>query len=59
MIVEKIHETVSLRQNKRFENFISFNTENGNKAKNDFQKTSVKYSIMQSMEKQWKTCEIV
>ena len=38
MIVEKIHEIKSFKQSKWLENYISFNTQKRNKAKNDFEK---------------------
>ena len=38
MVVEKIHEIISFKQNKWLENYISFNTQKRNRAKNDFEK---------------------
>ena len=38
MIVDKVHEIISFKQSKWLENFISFNTQKKNKAKNDFEK---------------------
>ena len=38
MIVEKIHEITSFKQNKWLECYISFNTQKRNTAKNDFEK---------------------
>ena len=38
MIVEKIHEIISFKQNRWLEGYISFNTQKRNKAKNDFEK---------------------
>ena len=37
MIVEKIHEIISFKQSKCLENYISFDTQKRNKAKNDFE----------------------
>ena len=38
LIVEKIHEIISFKQSKWLEQYISFNTQKGNRAKNDFEK---------------------
>ena len=38
MVIEKIHEIISFKQSKCLENYISFNTQKRNKAKNDFEK---------------------
>ena len=38
MIVEKIHEIISFKQSKWLENYISFNTQKRNKAKNVLEK---------------------
>ena len=38
IIVEKIHEIISFKQNKWLEKYINFNTQKRNKAKNDFEK---------------------
>ena len=38
MIVEEIHETISFKQNRWLEKYISFNTQKRNEAKNDFVK---------------------
>ena len=38
MVVEKIHEIIYFKQNKWLEKYINFNTQNRNKAKNDFEK---------------------
>ena len=38
MIVEKIHEIISYKQSRWLENYISFNTQKRNRAKNDFEK---------------------
>ena len=38
MIVEKLHEIISIKQSKWLEKFISFNTQKVNSAKNDFEK---------------------
>ena len=38
MIDEKIHEIISFKQSKWLENYISFDTQKRNKAKNDFEK---------------------
>ena len=37
-VVEKIHEVMSFKQSKWFENYINFNTQKRNKAVNDFGK---------------------
>ena len=41
MIVEKIHEIISFKQNRWLEKYISFNTQNRNKAKKISKKTSL------------------
>ena len=41
MVVEKIHEIISFKQSKWLESYISFITQKRNKAKNDFEKTSL------------------
>ena len=38
MVVEKFHEIISFKQSKWLENFISFNTQKRNRAKNFFEK---------------------
>ena len=38
MVVEKIHETISFKQNKWLGNYRSFNTKKRNRAENDFEK---------------------
>ena len=38
MIVETIHEIISLKQNKWLEKYKNFNTQKGSKAKNEFEK---------------------
>ena len=38
MLVENVHEKISSRQSKWLEKNINFNTQKGNKAKNDFKK---------------------
>ena len=45
MIVEKIHEIISFKQSKWLEKYISFNTQNRNKAKNDFEKDFFKLLV--------------
>ena len=41
MIVEKIQETISFKQSKWLESYISFTTQKRNKAKDEFEKTSL------------------
>ena len=38
MILDKIHETISFKQRKWLEKYISFNTEKRNRAKNEYEK---------------------
>ena len=38
MIVDKIHEIISFKQNQRLENWIRFNAQKRNTAKNEFGK---------------------
>ena len=38
MIIDKVHNTISFKQSKWLEKYISFNTQKRNKAKNDFEK---------------------
>ena len=38
MIVDKLHELISFKQSKWLEKYKNFNTQNRNKAKNDFEK---------------------
>ena len=38
MVVEKLHEINSFKQNKWLEKYITFSTQKRNKAKNDFEK---------------------
>ena len=38
MVVEKIQERISFKQNKWLENYINFNTQKKNQAVNDFEK---------------------
>ena len=38
MIVDKVHNIISFKQNRWLEKYISFNTQKRNKAKNDFEK---------------------
>ena len=38
MVVDKIHEIISFNQSKWLQNYINFNTQKRNKAKNDFEK---------------------
>ena len=45
MVVDKLHEIISFKQSKWLENFISFNTQKRNKAKNDFEKDFYKLLI--------------
>ena len=42
MIVDKVHEIISLRQSKWLEKYFNFNTTKRNKAKNDFEKDLLK-----------------
>ena len=45
MIVEKIHEIISLKQSTWLKNYIKFNTQQRNKAKNSFEKDCFKLNI--------------
>ena len=45
MIVEKIHEIISFKQSKWLEGYITFNTQNRNTAKNDFEKDFFKLLV--------------
>ena len=38
MVVEKIYEIISFEQNEWLENYLKFNTQKRNKAKNEFEK---------------------
>ena len=38
MIIDKVHNIISFKQNKWLEKYINFNTQKRNKAKNDFEK---------------------
>ena len=38
MVVEKIHEIISFKQNKWLEKYINFNTQKRNKCENEFEK---------------------
>ena len=59
MIVDEVEEILSFKQNKWLEKFINFNTQERNKAENDFGKTSVYYSLRHFIDKQWKMYKIV
>ena len=37
MIVDKIHEIIPIKQNRRLEKYINFNTKKRNRAENDFE----------------------
>ena len=54
MVVEKNHETISFKQNKWLEKYISFNTQKRNNAKNEFEKKFLHYLIFFSIVKQRK-----
>ena len=43
MEVEKVHSTISIKQSKWLEKYISFNTQKRNKAINEFKKLSIYY----------------
>ena len=45
MIVEKIHEIISVKQSRWLEKYISFKTQKQNKAKNDFEKDFFKLLV--------------
>ena len=45
MVVEKILEIISFKQSRWLENYISFNTQKRNKAKNDFEKDFFKLFV--------------
>ena len=47
MIVEKFHGNISFKQSEWLQNYISFNTQKRNKAKNDFGKDFFKLLLMQ------------
>ena len=56
MVVEKVHEIISFKQSKWLESYISFNTQNRNKGKNDFEKDFfLKYLLMLLSANFWKT----
>ena len=38
VVVEKLHEIISFKQNKRLEKYITFNTRKRSEAKNEFEK---------------------
>ena len=52
-ILEKIHETISYKQSKWLEKNLSFDTQNRNKAKNEFEGDFYKLLNNAFMEKQW------
>ena len=43
MEVENVHTVISFQQSRWLEKYKSFNTQKRNKAKNDFEKTSINY----------------
>ena len=43
MIVDKVHSVISFKQSNWSEIYIGFNTQKGNKAKNDFEKDFYKF----------------
>ena len=45
MVVEKIHEIISFKQSEWLESYISFNTQERNKAKKDFEKDFFKLLV--------------
>ena len=45
MVVEKIREIISFKENKWLENYVSFNTQKRNRAKNDFEKDFFKLLV--------------
>ena len=45
LIVEKVHEIISFKQNKWLKSYISFNTQKRSKAKNDFEKDFLKLLV--------------
>ena len=45
MIVEKIHEIISFKQSRWLKKYISFNTQQRNRAKNDFEKDFFKLIV--------------
>ena len=54
MVVDKVHDVFSVRQSKSSEKNVNFSTQKRKRAKKDFKKTSIIYSITLSMEKRWK-----
>ena len=54
MTVDRVHEIVSFRQSKWLENYIKFNTQHTNKAKNDFVKDFYKLLDDFRYGKRWK-----
>ena len=38
MVIDKVHEIISFKQNKWLEKYMKFNTQKRNQAKNDFEK---------------------
>ena len=51
IIVEKVHEIISFKQSKWLECYISFNTQNRDKAENEFEKDFYKLLINAFFEK--------
>ena len=45
MVVEKIHEIISFEQSEFSENYVSFNTQKRNRAKNDSEKEFFKVLV--------------
>ena len=45
MVVEKVHEIISIKQSKWLESYISFNTQKRNESKNDFEKDFFKLLV--------------
>ena len=46
MVVESFHDFIPFKQTKRLEKYNSFNTQNRNRAKNDFEKVFFKLLVM-------------
>ena len=54
MEIDKVYEIISFRQNKWLQDYLNFNTQKRNPAKNNFEKTSLNLSKTHFMEKRLK-----
>ena len=59
MIVDKVHNIISFKQNRWLEKHINFNTQTKNQAVNELKRISINYSITRFMVRLWKMLEIV